>query len=188
MKHFLPFALVLAASPFVAPRAPAAAAPAAPGGGAVLAMQQQFFAAIDAGDPTKAMQFLDLRDAGGWSEGENGGIALPSVMWLDPRGAPEQAQGADAVRVLVAKHAKESDDGGPRWTTKFIRSRSDCYSADLSYCVAEFERTRGVKGGTQRYRATSLVRQVEGQWRLFHLHVSPADEATARVIADAEKR
>lgn len=165
----------------------AAAAPVGPG--VVLDMHRRFFAALDAGDAEKALAFVDTASEGGFADGADGGIARPDVMWLDEHGLPEHAHGLDAVRVLVGRHAKASIDGGPAWTTKIVKSRSDCYSAELSYAILEFERSRGVKGGTQRYRSTSLVRHAGDQWKLIHFHVSAADDETARLVsAGASKR
>jgi hypothetical protein len=166
----------------LATRTPAAA-PAAVGPGVVLDMHRRFFAALDAGDAEKALAFVDTSSEGGFADGEDGGIARPDVMWLDEHGLPEHAHGLDAVRGLVARHAKASVDGGPAWTTKIVKSRSDCYSAELSYAILEFERSRGVKGGTRRYRSTSLVRHAGDQWKLLHFHVSAADAETARLVS-----
>ena len=162
-------------------RAPAAAPLVGPGG--VIELHRQLFAAIDAGDADKAAALLDVSGSAGFADGEDGGIARPDLMWLDDHGLPESARGAEAARALLTRHAKASQDGGPKWSTKILKSRADCYSADLSYAVIEFERSRGVKGGTQRYFASALVRSVDGQWRVFHLHVSAADEETARLVS-----
>jgi hypothetical protein len=159
----------------------------APGPGAVLAMHNALVAALDAGDAEKALTFLDESKEGGWPDGENGGIERPSLMLTDSTGLPVFADGAEEARALLAKLARASRDGGPEWRTKIVRSRSDCHSPELSYATLEFERTRGVKGGTQLWRSTVLARWVDGQWKLFHWHVSPADAETAK-LATTTKR
>lgn len=160
-----------------------------PGPGAVLEMHKQLFAAIDAGDEARAVTFLDPAKEGGWPDGEGGGLGRPTLMLTAADGMPASANGAEEARALLAKIARASRDGGPEWSTKIVTSRSDCHSSELSYATFEFERTRGVKGGTQRWRSTSLVRHTEGGgWKLFHWHVSPADEATAQLVSAVGKK
>lgn len=184
MKPVLVLAVVLGAT--LTMLATAAPRPA-PGPGAVLAMHKALVAALDAGDAEKALTFLDESKEGGWADGEDGGIARPSLMLIDPAGLPVFADGAEEARALLAKVARAAKDGGPEWSSRIVRSRSDCHSPDLSYATLEFERTRGVKGGTQLWRSTVLVRWVDGQWKLFHWHVSPADAETAK-LATVEAR
>ncbi|MBI5363914.1 MAG: nuclear transport factor 2 family protein [Planctomycetes bacterium] len=180
--------LVLASTLAALAMRPEPAAPAPFGPGAVLGLQKQLFAAIDAGDEAKAAALLDDTKEGGWSDGENGGIERPTLMLLDARGLPVFAHGADAARALLAATARASKDGGPEWTTRIVRSRADCPSGELSYAVLEFERSRGVKGGVQRYRSTVLARWTDGRMKLVHWHVSAADESTAKLAAADSKR
>ena len=161
----------------------ASASPTAPspalGPGAVLEMHKQLFAAIDKGDADKAASFV--ADA-------TGGQEQPVTAFLiDENGKPVQAEGKAGMKDLVTKLAKASLDGGPEWTTTIVKSQADCAYAEVSYALLEFERNRAVKGGLKRYRSTSLVRYVYGAWKLWHWHVSPADEATATIAGGARK-
>lgn len=160
-----------------------AARPAAPafGPGAVLEMHRALFKAIDSGDAEKAAALVD-------SSGENSkspAFASPSVYLVDANGLPVSARNLEETRALLAQLARASRDGGPEWSTTIQRSQADCGSPDLSCVVLELERSRGVKGGVRHYRSTSLVRWTDAGFRLVHWHVSPADEPTARAIADA---
>lgn len=167
---------------------PAPVAPLPFGPGAVVELHRELFAALDAGDEAKAVALLDTTTEGGWAEGADGGLARPTLQLLDERGLPVSAQGPDAARTLLAATARASKDGGPAWSTKIVKLRADCPSGDISYAVLEFERTRGEKGATQRYRSTALVRWTDGRMKLFHWHVSPADEATAKLASASEAK
>lgn len=163
-------------TPLLLSNARASAPPLGPtmlGPGAVIDAHKKLFAALDAHRADDAIALVDTTGEAGFSDGEDGGIARPSAVLVDDGGAPVLASGAEAVKKAVRDLAKE--DGLPAWTTRIVRSRADCASAELSYAVLEIERTRGVKAGTKRYRSTSLVRLVDGTWRLFHWHLSPAD-------------
>lgn len=150
------------------------------GPGAILEMHKQLFAAIDKGDAEKAASFV--ADSGGTAEHP------VTAFLIDENGKPTQAEGKTAVKELVTKLAKSSVDGGPEWTTTIVKTEADCPSGEMSWAVIEFDRNRGVKGGLKRYRSTSLVRYVEGAgWKIWHWHVSPADEEPAR-LAGAERK
>lgn len=159
-----------------------AARPAAPafGPGAVLEMHRALFKAIDSGDAEKAAALVD---SGGEND-KSAAFASPSVYLVDATGLPVAAHNLEETRALLAQLARASRDGGPEWSTTIQRSQADCNASDLSCVVLEIERSRGVKGGVRRYRSTSAVRWTEGGFRLVHWHVSPADEPTARAIAD----
>lgn len=188
MKLVLVTTLVLASTFAAFAMRPEPAHPAPFGPGAVLDMHKQLLAAIDAGDEAKATAVLDETKEGGWTDSENGGIARPTLMLLDAHGLPVYAHGVEAARALLAQTARASKDGGPEWTTRVVRSRADCPSGDVSYAMIEFERSRGVKGGVYRYRSTVLARWTDGKMKLFHWHVSAADEGTAKIVAADSKR
>jgi len=146
----------------------------APGPGAVIAMHQKLFQAIDAGNAERALEFLsaDLN-----MQDEHRG--RPCTLFLvDGSGAPVTSVGAEASRELLASWIAASEG---RWETKLTSARDDCFSGELSYAVLEFERKRTdtKKPVVRRYRSTSLVTYDEG-WKITHWHVSPAGEAAAK--------
>lgn len=144
------------------------------GPGAVLDLHRQLFTALDTGDAAKALTYLDTTSTDGYAEGQDGGLASPSLQLLDATNHPVSAYGPDACRALLTTLARPANDPTP-WRTKIVSSRSDCPSGDLSYAVLEFERMRGDSGPVTRYRSTALTRWTrDGGMKLFHWHVSLA--------------
>lgn len=149
---------------------PRAAPPSALGPGAVIEMHKQLFAALDRGDADAAREFV---------EGDRKATPRTSTMFLvDASGAPVKATDADESRDLLARLAGQAKSAGGTWATTLTSEAADCYSPELSYAVLELERSHTVGGKTEvrRYRSTSLVRYADKGWKIFHWHVSPADE------------
>jgi hypothetical protein len=148
----------------------------APGPGAVLAMHEDLFAALDRGDVEAVRGHLgeasmggDWTAAGGWSE-------PPGFLAWATEGAGKGfsvTSREDGLRALLAWGAEGSKEGGG-WTTRITHAWSDCRSADLSFAALEFERTRTVGGATEtaRYRSTSLVSHDGKRWKLWLFHAS----------------
>jgi hypothetical protein len=159
-----------------------AAAPPAPGAGSVIAMHEQFFRALDAGDTRAAQGFLDTR-------------ADLHLFLCDPAGAPLSCATRAEGLALIERWQKSA--------TKLTALQATCDSPDSSYAIFELERTplagaqgAGAEGGAAehmaggaeccdflasaapakpiRYRLSSIVRWDKSQWRIVHLHLSRA--------------
>ena len=157
-----------------------AARPAAPGPGAVLHMHERLFAALDRGDVERVRSFLAPSVRGATWDGEGG--------WEAPRGFLAYLPDADGqgvaaeneregVEQLMAWSREAASQKGAGWKTEITRAWSDCRSADLSFAMLEFERTRPSQDGLERerYRSTSLVSHKKGGWVAWHIHISPQD-------------
>jgi hypothetical protein len=141
------------------------------GPGAVIAMHEQLFRAMDALDIDKALSFLHEDMNMGEKE-----RSRPCTLFLvDGNGKPLTALGYQESRKLLADWIQALSSEG-RYETKVTALGADCFSAELSYAVLEFERLRTVNGKqtTQRYRSTSLVTYDAG-WKITHWHVSKAE-------------
>ncbi len=172
MKRLLPLVLTLAGlAPFLL--APRAAAPAA-GPAGVLHMNEDWFAAIDAGDVKKAASFL-AADEG--LDREWG--ARPCTLFLHDADGPRAGHRREAARELLAAWIAEGARTGP-WRTEVDWARSECASGDVGYAVLELRRTRaaGADDGlpdVRRYRVTTLASHREGRWLLHHAQVDELD-------------
>jgi hypothetical protein len=181
MLRTAPLLAALAAVPLLAARPPAApAAPAPPGPGAVLAMHERLFAALDRGDAEAV--------AGALAPDETvGGLERRAHVFLDgPH--PRAARGAAEARTVLAHWPKLWRSDRAEVTTTIVRHQTECASGDLSYGVLEVERAyeRGGARLVDRLHVTSLVAYRDGSWKLFHVHVSPV--ALAEPAAAASKR
>jgi hypothetical protein len=144
------------------PRTPAA------GPGAVIAMHQRLFRALDAGDASLARSFATAH--------ENSIGQADCVLYLPGEdGKLARHEGADAAGAALAAWAEASARAGGSFETKITFARDDCRSTDPSYAILEFERSHTAGGETtvRHYRSTSLVRYVDGAWKLFHWNVAP---------------
>jgi hypothetical protein len=171
-RPFLAFAALL---PLASTALISGAAPAS-GPGAVLAMHEELFAALDRGDVEAVRAHLgqtpmgaDWTAAGGWTEPPG------FLAWATEGGGKgfSATSREDGLRALLA-WGGEGSKGGDGWTTKITHAWSDCRSADLSFAALEFERTRTVGGTTEtaRYRSTSLVSHDGERWVLWLFHAS----------------
>ena len=165
MKRLLALATLLATLPILA--ALTASRPALPGPGAVISTHVRLFAALDRGDVDAASAFftrtgmgMELRD-GEYRQSPGAQFFLPSAV-------------EDPARALAARFA-----GG---RTRVVGGWSDCPDGELSWAALEIEHTPK-DGARQRLRCTSLVSHVEGGWRLWYMHLSPAGEG-AEALAD----
>ncbi len=144
-----------------------------PGPGAVEAMHKQFFAALDRGDHAAAEGFLvaetNTKDAQAnrW----------PWIRLPVENGVLESFDGLERARQGLRRFAGSATTktSGPA-TTRVVRSQADC-PGEVSYAVMEIERSVGADDArrTQRFLWTSLVRYVDGGWKIFHAHVSPIE-------------
>lgn len=165
----VPLVLLGAGTLLLAPRATSAPARtpvralASPGPGGVLELHRRLFAALEAHDREAALTVLDVDRK-----------ALPVSVVLFDGGPPLTARTRDGAAEALIEWAARTGSG-----TRIVRQQVECPSTDLSYAVLELERVQTSKDGTRRLRrfhATSLVREVEGRWKLFHWHVSPAED------------
>lgn len=147
----------------------AAMRPAPPiGPGAVIEMQRELFAAIDAGDTERALAFLheDMHMQRSWGK-------RPCTLFL-----PESGEGTTTARDHAQSRAalRRFVEEGKGWKTEVTEATADCSSEDVSWAVLELTRRREVEGREveRRLRATALVTYDDG-WKLTHWHVSPAD-------------
>ena len=140
-------------------------------------MHKQLFAALDAGDVEAALAHLspDLNMGRKYTE-RPCTVALSEIDGLSAH-----AIGNAASRKLLTDWVRAA--GEKASTTRVTRWLSDCFSAELSYAVLEFERTRTVDGErqTRRYVSTSLVTHRGGHWRITNWQVAPAGETTVSV-------
>ena len=137
---------------------PAPLAGSAAGPGAVLELQRNLAAALDAGSREEVEKLVDGQ--------------ARAFFLVDADG--RAARYADREAALAAfPHWLDDGEGG--WTTKILGAEADCPSGELSYVCATLERTRGAGDAlvVRRYRSTALVRWKDGAMRLFHWHVSP---------------
>jgi hypothetical protein len=166
----LTLVLPLASFPLLGSSAPAA------GPGAVLAMHQQLFAALDRGDVETVRRSLGETPMGAdWTPAAGWASPRGFLAWNSECGGPgfRADSREDALRALLAWGAQGTKgDGG--WTTKITSAWSDCHSPEISFAALEFERTRTVDGKseTARYRSTSLVSHDGERWILWLFHVS----------------
>lgn len=144
------------------------ALPASLGPGGILEMHRHLFAAMDRGEVEAVKSFID--------DDRRNSERQDSLFLVEASGAPVRAWGGAGARELLARLVEADKKSGGEWKTTITKSSAECPSGDLSYAVLEFERAHIVDGKTvlERYRSTSLVRMSEGQWKLFHWHVSPA--------------
>ncbi|MEM7309064.1 MAG: hypothetical protein AAF682_20440 [Planctomycetota bacterium] len=158
--------------------APAAArAPLGPGG--VLDAHRKLFAAMDARD-VEGVRALLAPQVGGATVNAEGDWGDPigfRAYVLDDKGLPRSVdKELAAVKWLLAMDATALPDGSSGWSTRIVDAWLDCPSGDASYATLELERT--ARGGdevvTRRYRSTSLVAHRDGDWSIWHLHVSPS--------------
>jgi ketosteroid isomerase-like protein len=148
------------------------ASPAPLGPGAILEMHTRFFKAVDSGDADAVRAFFD------------GESDAPSFL-CDASGKPVRAQNAKIAGDELARLAAQTKrDGG--YTTSMTVCKCDCPSGPMAYAVLELERKPLAKdGAAQHWRATSLVKyEKDGGWKLFHLHLSPADAPSEIKVAN----
>jgi hypothetical protein len=145
-----------------------------PGPGAVLAMHEELFRALDQGNAQAVRAFLVDQPAGAaWSRADDWGAGLGFLAWAaDPKGKPLAAEALDeGARTLGAWVV-------PGASTRVVRAWTDCHSAELSFAALELERSvkEGDEVRTERWRSTSLVSYStsEGRWRLWQIHLSRA--------------
>jgi hypothetical protein len=162
--------VVLWLAPVTPPVTPVAAPP---GPGAVIAMHDRLFQALDAGDLDKTLALLhpDM------NMNQNERARPCSLFLVDRAGAPRQANGFGASKKLLGEWLPAWTPDGAKCETRITPIGADCFSAELSYAVLELERkvTLGGKTTTQRYVSTSLVTYANDGWQLTHWHLSPAD-------------
>ncbi|MFO0981473.1 MAG: hypothetical protein U1E76_06915 [Planctomycetota bacterium] len=176
MRHLGSIAIVFLAAAgftsFSSARAPALL----PGPGAVIAMHESLFRAIDAGKVEEALPFLhdDM------NMGENYRARPCSLFLCDQQGQPLTARNHEQSAKLLKDWTLASAGDG-KWTTTVTPIGADCFSAELSYAVLEITRTRTVDGKTttRRYHSTSLVTYGKDGWQLTHWHLSPAEAGAA---------
>jgi hypothetical protein len=168
MHSFVP---VLAIAAVLAPAASPAPAPLL-GPGGVIEMHRQLFAALDRGDSEAVKSFVDdeNRDAD-----RQGSVFLPDVA-----GAPAEAWGSAGMRDLLGRFVAEQTKLGGEWKTTITRVSADCPSSAVSYALLEIARSHNADGKTdvEKYQGTGLVHFNDGHWKLFHLHLSPANAAS----------
>jgi hypothetical protein len=155
----------------VAPSVTAAVSP--PGPGAVIAMHERFFQALDGANLEQALSFLhpDMN----MNQDER---ARPcSLFVVDRTGAPRQANGFESSKKLLTDWLRTWTPAGAKCATRVTPIGADCFAAELSYAVLQLERNVTIDGKTttQRYVSTSLVTYAKDGWQLTHWHVSPAD-------------
>lgn len=178
--RLVPLVAALASAALVVTSLAMRPAPPAPfGPGEVIRMHTQLLDALDRGDAEKAASFVNA----GVGANDDEVWTQPSLYLVDERGLPVSATTLESSRAVLGKLARASQDGGPQWSTRILRQQADCRADGIVGVVLELERSRGVKGGVLHYRSTSLVRWTKDGFRLVHWHVSPADEPTARAIA-----
>lgn len=147
--------------------------PPALGPGAVLALHEDLFRALDRGDG-KAVAALIVDRRGGltWEKGTQWGDPGSFLAFAtDPGGDPLRADSSAKGLTVLERWADEG------WSTEIERAWTDCQSPELSYAILEIARTRveGDRSTTQRFRSTSLVSYDEraNHWSLWHIHLSP---------------
>lgn len=131
-----------------------------PGPGGVIAMHEQLFKVLDKFDYEAAGKFLDGDE--------------PVLLLHDGGDKPITGWDRKTSGEAITKWAAGTGSG-----TRIVRQRVDCPSGELSYAVLEIERIQRFTDGTARLRrflSTSLVRHSAGKWKLFHWHVSPAED------------
>jgi hypothetical protein len=142
------------------------------GPGAVVSMHRSFFKAVDAGQTDTAMAFLHAD-----MQMDDEYRRRPCQIWLvgtdgEPRAAQNQAQS----RELLSQWIEAERASGASYKTKITPRAADCFSAELSFAVLDIERscTRDGETTVERWRSTSLV-TYDSDWKLTHMHISPAE-------------
>lgn len=142
----------------------AVAQPALLGPGGIVEMHEELFAALDRFDLAAAQEVLDVDRKG-----------RPVVLMLDDGGdTPITSRTRDGAKKALQDWSTSTGLG-----TRIVSQQAECPSEGMSFAVLEFERIQQFTDGTRRlrrFRSTSLVRMTKGKWKLFHLHVSPAED------------
>jgi len=158
------FAALFAGALTFSPRA--SSATALPGPGGVIALHERLFEALDDLDLEALDKILDVDSPDGRRK---------TVLLFDDGGEdPITAWGHGGAREALTRWAAMTGSG-----TRIVRQQVDCPSGEMSYAVLEFERIQRFTDGSarlRRFRSTSLVRHAQGGWKLFHWHVSPAED------------
>jgi hypothetical protein len=172
MPHAHSFAALCALALLLSPASPRVPVkPGAAGPEGVIAMHQQLLAALDRGDGEAAAAFV-----GGDLKGRPGTTTL---MIVDAAGTPVLADDAGSSGDLLRKLAAIAKGSKNPWTSTITRElQVECYAPEISWAVLEIERAREVDGKKEirRFRSTALVRREGEAWKLFHWHLSPADD------------
>lgn len=154
----------------------AASGPVALGPGGVLDLHVKLFRAVDQRDRKGVQEILEGSRRGALianGEWEFDGHAMRHFL-PDPEGRPFVVDDEDhAAKLLLAMDG--SDSKGP-WKTEVVEGWMDCPSADISFATLTIERSRALGEKTEkvRYHITSLVSHTDDGWKLWHMHLSPA--------------
>lgn len=171
MRHKLWAAGIAAAMAWTANTGTEHAAPApTPGPGVIFQAVRAFVAAVDQGDAGAIGQVMtDV--PGEWFAAEgNDDIepqrgTAPAFFDVDAQGKALALQGKDAIAgATKGAHSK----------TKLVSMAAECPSGKIAFAVINLERSAGDEGKSMKMRATALLTEEGGRWKVFHWHASRA--------------
>lgn len=147
------------------------AAPEPPGPGVIFHAVRSFVGALDQGEPAAIGQMMTAVP-GAWLANEEGSddlqvknVEVGSFFDVDAQGKALVLKDRDAIAGAV-KGAK----------TKVLSMVAECPSSRIAFAVLHLERTTGEGEAAKsvRMRATALLTEEDGKWKVFHWHASRA--------------